>query len=307
MSSKTRKPNIEILEMKPDSIKFILSDTDTSIANALRRIMIAEVPTMAFDFVSIKKNDSVLHDEFIAHRLGMIPLKSDNVDRFVYSRECSCVDGCADCSVKFQLKVQCSGESQNVYSSDIHNISSNDEPGYHVTPVDFRDVGLDRDQSKVLLVKLGKRQELDFDIVARKGFAKEHAKWSPVSVATYQCDPEINLDSLQMDQLSDEQKQKFVASCPTKVYSYDDHSKQVSVEQPRNCMYCDECINQAGDFGCPSMVSVKEKKDVFIFHVETTGAMKPVDVVVKSISILQEKLTTLHSALPSNTDDMDYD
>lgn len=46
-------------------------------ANALRRIMIAEVPTMAFHKVFLYQNTSVLPDELLIHRLGLLPVKVD--------------------------------------------------------------------------------------------------------------------------------------------------------------------------------------------------------------------------------------
>lgn len=86
-----RFPKLEILDLRDDFIKFELSETDTSVANALRRVMIAEVPTLAIDLVTIEINTSVMTDEFLAHRLGMIPLSFDGGldafrQRFVYSQ-----------------------------------------------------------------------------------------------------------------------------------------------------------------------------------------------------------------------------
>lgn len=93
-----RFPTVRIRDMKDDVLKFELRDTDASIANALRRIMIAEVPTLAIDLVEIETNSSVLNDEFLAHRLGLIPLISDRAMEMRLSRDCDSCDGDGRCS-----------------------------------------------------------------------------------------------------------------------------------------------------------------------------------------------------------------
>ena len=72
-------PSIKVTDLQRYSVKFELYNTDLAIANALRRIMISEVPTMAIDLVEVKDNTSALHDELIAHRLGLVPLYSPNI------------------------------------------------------------------------------------------------------------------------------------------------------------------------------------------------------------------------------------
>lgn len=62
--------------MNENRVRFILSNCDISVANALRRVMIAEVPTMAIHFVDVIENTSPLSDEFLVQRLGLIPLVS---------------------------------------------------------------------------------------------------------------------------------------------------------------------------------------------------------------------------------------
>jgi len=93
------EPEIKILELSKYSIKFELYNCDLSIANALRRIMISEIPTMAIDLVEIKQNTSALHDEFLAHRLGLIPLTSHTATKYNIPEKCTCTSACEKCVV----------------------------------------------------------------------------------------------------------------------------------------------------------------------------------------------------------------
>lgn len=120
-ASYQRFPTVKIRDLKNDYAKFELRDTDASIANALRRVMISEVPTIAIDLVEIEANTSVLNDEFIAHRLGLIPLTSDRAMSMRLSRDCDACDGdgeCEFCSVELHLSVKCVGDQHLEVTSD---------------------------------------------------------------------------------------------------------------------------------------------------------------------------------------------
>lgn len=97
------EPEVRILDSSRYLLKFELLNTDLSVANSLRRIIISEVPTMAIDLVQVSENTSVLNDEFIAHRIGLVPLVSDNVDRFQMHKQCTCTEFCSKCSVRYRL------------------------------------------------------------------------------------------------------------------------------------------------------------------------------------------------------------
>src|SRR3989338_9050267 len=65
---------MEIVTKTPGKL-IVRMPANESLANAIRR-SVAEVPTLAINEVEIFKNDSAIYDEMLAHRLGLIPLKT---------------------------------------------------------------------------------------------------------------------------------------------------------------------------------------------------------------------------------------
>lgn len=65
---------IDFRQNDPFNSAFSLIGVDASIANAYRRILLSELPTLAIEDVFIFDNTSIIQDEVLAHRLGLIPL-----------------------------------------------------------------------------------------------------------------------------------------------------------------------------------------------------------------------------------------
>ncbi|KAF4374072.1 hypothetical protein CsatB_005236 [Cannabis sativa] len=285
-----RFPKVKIREMKDDYLKFELRDTDASMANALRRIMIAEVPTIAIDLVEIEVNSSVLNDEFIAHRLGLIPLTSDRAMSMRFSRDCDACDGdgqCEFCSVEFTLRCRCiEDRTLDVTSKDLVT------PDHTVVPVDFSDsAGNESNENRgVIIVKLRRGQELRLRAIARKGIGKDHAKWSPAATVSFMYEPDIRINEELMETLTLEEKRSWVESSPTRVFELDPETHQVCVYDAEAYTYDDEVIKKAEAMGKPGLVDITAKEDSFIFTVETTGAVKASQLVIHAIEILKQKL-----------------
>ncbi|KAK9059227.1 hypothetical protein SSX86_021846 [Deinandra increscens subsp. villosa] len=68
---------VKVIKLNEEDMEFDLIGIDASIANAFRRILISEVPTMAIEKVLVANSSSVVQDEVLAHRLGLIPIKVD--------------------------------------------------------------------------------------------------------------------------------------------------------------------------------------------------------------------------------------
>ncbi|PVV01710.1 hypothetical protein BB560_003860, partial [Smittium megazygosporum] len=107
---------IKIIRVSPLEMEFDLIGVDASFANALRRILISEVPTMAIEKVYMLNNTGVVQDEVLAHRLGLIPIKAD--PRY-FSWKDSTDDPTDQNTIVFKLDVACSYAPKN-YSPEDH-------------------------------------------------------------------------------------------------------------------------------------------------------------------------------------------
>ena len=159
---------IKILERDNNHIVIEFNDIPRQYVNALRRLSINQVPTFAIDDVVILENSSVMHDEAIAHRLGLIPLRTD-LERFVMPDVCDCKStlGCSKCRVLLVLDTESQDKTKVITSADL---VSEDEV---VKPV----------SNEIPIVSLAPGQKLKFEAYARLGTGKSHAKWQPTSVA----------------------------------------------------------------------------------------------------------------------------
>ncbi|CCC70253.1 hypothetical protein NCAS_0E01830 [Naumovozyma castellii] len=257
-------PQVKIREATKDNVDFILSNVDLALANSFRRVMIAEIPTLAIDSVQIETNTTVLADEFIAHRLGLIPLQSLDIEQLEYSRDCFCEDHCDKCSVV--LTLQAFGESEsttNVYAKDLVIVSN----------LLGRNIGhpiiQDREGNGVLICKLRKGQELKITCIAKKGIAKEHAKWGPAAAIEFEYDPWNKLKHTD--------------------YWYE---QDATKEWPnsKNCEYEDP-PNEG------ELFDYKAKAETFYMNVETVGSIPVDQVVVRGVDTLQKKVASILLAL----------
>ena len=159
---------IDILQKEEERIVIKFSNVPRQYVNAIRRLSISEVPTLAIDDVVILENSSVMHDEAIAHRLGLIPLRTD-LDRFVMPHDCDCKGtlGCSKCRVLLVLDSEANEKTKVVTSGEL---LSEDEL---VKPV----------SNDIPIVVLAPSQKLKFEAYARLGVGKDHAKWQPTSAA----------------------------------------------------------------------------------------------------------------------------
>ena len=148
-----------------------------------------------------------------------------------------------------------------------------------------------------MIGKLGAGQRISLKATARKGIGKEHAKWQASCGVVYNFEPEIEINPYEMEELKPEEKEKLVASCPAKVYSYDEEQDKIDIEDPKLCIFCQECTKLAKKIEREDLIKISYKPDKFYFTVEATGSIPPEDIVYQGMDILERKLRDIEAKL----------
>ncbi len=264
---------IEILEKTDTILRVIIRNADVPLMNALRRIALAEVPSMAIEEVVMIENSSILQDEIISHRLGLTPLKTD-LDTYNLPEECQCQSefGCPQCRVTMTLDAEAKEGTRTVYSGEI--VSENPD----IIPV----------SDKVPILKLAKNQKLKLEAYARLGKGKNHAKWQPVSMCAYKYLPEITTPTEKCPEC-----QKCVDICPKKVLTM--KGERVDVRDLLACNLCMDCVEACPQK--PSPLKVSWQKNAFIMNIESTGALPPERILKEATKTLGKQLNELEQLL----------
>ncbi len=272
--SKSEKMDIEVKILKDREAKLLVSNTNPPMVNALRRVLIADVPKLAIEDIEFHlgtigdemedkeyESSAPLFDEIIAHRLGMLPIPTD-LELFDFRDRCDeCEgEGCPNCTIIYSLnkKGPCT-----VYSGDLIPVGEND-----LRPVD----------DLIPLVKLDDTQALLIYATAELGTAKQHAKWQPTNGVAYKYYPEIEIDQDSCNLCGE-----CVESCPKEVLDIED--EELIIADLEGCKFCSLCEEVCA----PGAIDVSGREDKFILTFETDGSLTSEEVLKEGLQILKGK------------------
>ncbi|MBU1111822.1 MAG: DNA-directed RNA polymerase subunit D [archaeon] len=250
-------------DKKNMKLSFELNDCDEAFANAIRRTIMEEVPTLAIEDIEVKENSSALYDEMLALRIGLTPIKTDLSSYRLPKNEDEIKERAAGCTLQMGLKVAKKGY---VYAEEA---TSKDTKCTFVYP-------------KMPLVKLAAKQKVDLLMYAVMGQGKDHIKWSPGMAWFYhQADVKVN----QKVNLIEQFKHKY----PPQIF---DKSGKIVKEKIVELNLFD-----AVEGICDNLIQVTFQDNQFIFNVESWGQLTCQKMLEESANILLNKVEELEAQI----------
>ncbi|KYK56860.1 DNA-directed RNA polymerases I and III 40 kDa polypeptide [Drechmeria coniospora] len=313
--------SVHFHQNEPSLASFSLVGLDASLANAFRRILISEIPTLAIENVYIENNTSVVQDEVLAHRLGLIPFNGsrDGIHNFLkwHKKPEAGEDPYAGCfdwnTVRLDLNVTCTVNKEaaadepdptkayhnaHVYARDIVFVPTGKQAEYFSGENSIRPVNPD-----ILIAKMRPRQTINLSMHMHKGIGADHAKFSPVATASYRLMPTIQI----LKPILGADAEKFARCFPEGVIGLDTVSKKEAgvpgspyeghageikavVKDAMKDTVSRECLRHHEFEG---KVKLGRRRDHFIFSIESTGQWDSDELFLECIKHLKLKCKKL--------------
>ncbi|KAG5507314.1 hypothetical protein GH5_07408 [Leishmania sp. Ghana 2012 LV757] len=314
-----------------ERMSFEMQHVSPPISNLFRRVLMTEVPTLAFDRVLIEENDSPVLDELLSHRLGLIPVAGPvmKMQYITESNQASFTNLDPSRVLLFELDATGAKDAAvtPVYSRQLHWVplpgqekrgdakadaaarvcQAGSEEGAGAAAAPKRCPDDDEDavflvHPDILLTKLGPGQRIKLKAIAVKGFGAVHAKWSPVSVCYYEMKTSVEL----CERLTGSAAEALVNSCPTGVFGYEggQTGAAVTVVAPEKCTLCRECLRSDGKAAAAvanegERVRVQKDKTHILFHIESVGQLHPTQILRFGLRLFAERCRALAEMVQS--------
>ncbi|XP_044746415.1 DNA-directed RNA polymerases I and III subunit RPAC1 [Coccinella septempunctata] len=296
-----KRLRIVVVRCDENEIEFDLIGIHPGLANTFRRIMISDIPSMAIERVQILNNTSIIPDEVLTHRFGLIPLKADP-RLFEFKSDADPAEKDVN-TLEFEIKVKCTSVKENTKNSlcaeDIYKNSNVYSSQIKWLPIGdqrqkFKEKDIGPIHPDILIAKMRPSHEIDCKLIAVKGIGRDHAKFSPVVAAFYRLLPEIKIIK-EVSGEAAERLQKCFA--PGVIEVKKEEGKNIAVV--KDARYDTGSRNVLKFPDLKDSVVINRVEDHMIFTIESVGALKPDDIFRESVKYLKDKCLNLLQELNS--------
>ena len=266
----------KILHRDDFNLSILFKNVPLHILSSIRRAIIQEVPTIAIDTLYILENNSVLHDEILAHRLGMVPFKSEKaLEKYKPPEECTEGIDREKCYSRLYLEVRNNDKDElPVYSGDLRSEDPDIEP---VSP-------------RIPLVVLGKGQSVVLEAEVRLGRGKEHIKWSPVTISVLTSVPKLTRIK---DEKISEDCRKCIEHFDKSILDQLDKKVEIEIYNLKPTGLLRYCVEKK----CGETLKLTYSDKKRILTIESTGSMDPIKIVYEAIKELSKKIEKIDTEL----------
>mmetsp|Transcript_6165 Transcript_6165/g.7542 ORF Transcript_6165/g.7542 Transcript_6165/m.7542 type:complete len:280 (-) Transcript_6165:338-1177(-) len=271
---------------------------DSSIINAMRRILLSEIATIAIEDIYVFENTSILNDNILAHRIGLIPLRIN--PKQIQFQKMYCLKDQTNSVVlilknsnfcnSFRLTkdIFCKDFSYRRYGSLIPHQSR----VYFSIKQDIVKKNSFLTFEDILITKLKPKQLLFLEAHCKKGYSTQHSKYSPVAAAWYlYYSTTILIKNLIYYKQNLENFLYLKKTNINKKFSKFYNTKHLlnGTKLRNSGLLQNNCFNE-------NYVNIK-RKNHFLFCLESVGSLRPEYLFLESLFTLSKKFERLKTLI----------